>query len=303
MSKGSKKHNKKDTWTELSDQLHQADERHSKIMEARHLKDELIEKIEALGLDEQITEKVTNNIKKAPETPDADKIKDLKHSLIIVGVIEKYLSSPTARDEVLKGGHVMIEDDGSLYKEFEQQGLLKHRLSSHHKQHIKPGKDASFQGGEIFKEFLTGSIEKDSKTYTWFQLERNSTGTGLMNLILHLLDFIAYKLTGKNVGQYGLSEHLDNKPINVKAADIPLKTKPAHTRSSSAPDASLTHHKKDQTKQGKKHHQHKSLVDSLPEDIKDTHKEIQHLTGKHGHHAHHKHHHSPKQQTEQRNVD
>ncbi|WP_341757096.1 MULTISPECIES: hypothetical protein [unclassified Candidatus Tisiphia] len=35
--------------------------------------------------------------------------------------------------------------------------------------------------------------------------------------------YITYALTGKNVGQYGLSEHVDSKPIILNAKQIDQK--------------------------------------------------------------------------------
>jgi hypothetical protein len=69
---------------------------------------------------------------------------------------------------------------------------------------------------------------------TWFQLEAHSTG-GLKNLIGHLVDYIYYKCTGKNVGQYGLSQHVDSKPIDIDINNI--KTNMARHLSSDKPVA------------------------------------------------------------------
>lgn len=77
------------------------------------------------------------------------------------------------------------------------------------------------QAGEIFREFLVGKT-KDGKT--WFQLEAHAIGGELSNFVKHMIDYVTYVLTGKNVGQYGLSEHVDSKPITLNAKAVQEKT-------------------------------------------------------------------------------
>ncbi|MHC0449462.1 MAG: hypothetical protein ACRY3E_05200 [Candidatus Lariskella arthropodorum] len=47
------------------------------------------------------------------------------------------------------------------------------------------------------------------------QVEAHSTKT-LLDIIMHLIDYILYKIIGKNVSQYGYSEHRDDFPIHIK---------------------------------------------------------------------------------------
>lgn len=51
----------------------------------------------------------------------------------------------------------------------------------------------------------------------WFYIQKLLKLVGYsLELAGHHCDFVLYKLTGKNVGQYGLSEHTDINPIMVR---------------------------------------------------------------------------------------
>ena len=62
----------------------------------------------------------------------------------------------------------------------------------------------------------------------WLQLERHKVSfedgliRGAILLILHMIDYLKYKFTGKNVGPCGLSEYVQIKPIHIptKPGDI-----------------------------------------------------------------------------------
>lgn len=74
--------------------------------------------------------------------------------------------------DFLKGAHIMVEDNGTMYDALKDLGLVKERISSHHRDN-KAESDASVQAGEIFRGFLVGKT-KDGKTR--FQLEAHSMG-------------------------------------------------------------------------------------------------------------------------------
>lgn len=113
-------------------------------------------------------------------------------------------------EEMLKGGHLKFVDDGSLYNELVTtfQECLHERTSSHQ----SCAKQYSFSG-PVVKEVLFGvSQDENGKFNTWIQFEKHNT-RNIFNLLLHLLDYIVHKFTGKNVGPYGLSDYTENEPL------------------------------------------------------------------------------------------
>ncbi|CAM4469384.1 MAG: hypothetical protein LEGION0403_FIIPPAGN_00268 [Legionella sp.] len=127
-----------------------------------------------------------------------------------------YEANPVRTQEVLQemlnGGHLNLEDDGKLYDE-----LVKHfnssiskRISSHHS--IAQQYSLSYP---ISKEVLFGVTEdSEGRKRTWMQFEKHNT-KNLLNIILHLIDYIKYRITGKNIGPFGSSEHTDSNPLVV----------------------------------------------------------------------------------------
>jgi hypothetical protein len=180
------------------------------------IKDLLLEEIRALTIDDTLKAKISKNVDKLPDgAMTNDQRRELKNAFTIVAVIREIATKGSEKaNEAVKGGHVMIDDGGKLYDLLTD--LSKSRISSHHK-NDKLSLDQSFQAGEIFRECLFGKT-KEGKT--WLQLEGHSIGgknpiEALINVLAHLMDFVVYKVTGKNVGQYGISEHLDSKPIEI----------------------------------------------------------------------------------------
>ncbi|AZL15010.1 hypothetical protein EF513_00295 [Rickettsiales endosymbiont of Stachyamoeba lipophora] len=128
----------------------------------------------------------------------------------------------------LKGAHFVIEDNGELFQHFNTTGLVAARHSSHYPT-AADKIEGGIRAGNLFKEILIGkTTDKDNKTITFIQLESHIVDLKLTfnlikilhsikELILHMCDYIVYKATGKNVGQYGLSEHTEHhKPIRIK---------------------------------------------------------------------------------------
>ncbi len=187
-------------------------------LKVESLMDHLVERVESLPIDPADTKKaLIQNILETPKksTNPGD---SLQKAAVIIDIMEKAVLPHSS--DFLQGAHIMVEDNGSMYDRLKNLGLIKERFSSHHRGN-KDGPDASIQAGEIFREFLVGKT-KDGKT--WFQLEAHSIG-GISNFIKHMVDYVTYVLTGKNVGQYGLSEHVDSKPIILNAKQINQKTK------------------------------------------------------------------------------
>lgn len=175
------------------------------------LKESMILIVQAMPIDPaSVKAKLIANIEAVPDEPTDKQKKDLVSAAVVLDIISTVVFENASK--VAKGAHVMIEDGGKLYDALKDTGIVKERHSSHHNNNKAPGsRDVSIQGGKIFREFLVGKTN-DGKT--WFQVEAHSVG-GLSNFIAHMIDWVYYKCTGKNVGQYGLSEHIDSNPINV----------------------------------------------------------------------------------------
>ncbi|MFP3018491.1 MAG: hypothetical protein ACEY3E_06400 [Candidatus Tisiphia sp.] len=177
----------------------------------------LVDRVLGLDIDPADSkEKLIDNIIKTPED-SIDPKGSLEKAGVIIDIMEKVVLQHAG--DFLKGAHIMVEDNGDMYDTLKDLGLVRERISSHHRGN-KAESDASVQAGEIFREFLVGKT-KDGKT--WFQLEAHCIG-GLSNFIKHMIDYVTYVLTGKNVGQYGLSEHVDSKPITLNAKEVKEKT-------------------------------------------------------------------------------
>lgn len=174
------------------------------------LKKHLTAQVEWMIDDEKIRDKLIANIHSVKKEP---KKEDLEKAAMILDIVNDVVFKHAS--EAARGAHVMVEDGGKLYNALREKGLVKERISSHHNIEGKES-DVSMQAGEIFREFLVGKTKDKNtgKEKTWFQVESHSLG-GLRNFIGHAIDCIKYIITGKNVGQYGVSKHVDKNPIEV----------------------------------------------------------------------------------------
>ncbi len=124
--------------------------------------------------------------------------------------------SPDQWAEILKGAHVLLEDDGKTYGIWEEKlRTQKSRISSH-----ASDKDAKqFEvKGPLVKAFLYSIITMNHVKFTWFQMENNPLSFG--HIFRHGLDYFKYKLTGCNQGPYGSSTATDKLPILLKRRQI-----------------------------------------------------------------------------------
>ena len=189
-----------------------------KEMSAEALKEQLLQRVTGMSFGEKaehgkMKEGLLRNIVEAPTEPEGKQHDALYKATVVLDVIEQVVAQNVKK--ALKGAHIMYQDNGQLFDALAAEGIAHERMSSHHASNKATKWDRGIQGGEIFRELLIGKT-KDGKT--WFQLERNSTKGGIGNFFRHMADFVVYKLTGKNVGQYGLSSHVDRDPINVVQA-------------------------------------------------------------------------------------
>lgn len=111
---------------------------------------------------------------------------------------------PEIMREILSGAHLVLLKDQvesmtgpiSVYQMLEHWPGAYKRMSSHRS-------DAQQYGipqGEVLHTILLGKIGGK----TWFQFEGNGVN-GVLTFILHMCDYVEYKLTGRNIGPLGTS--------------------------------------------------------------------------------------------------
>ena len=122
--------------------------------------------------------------------------------------------------EVLKGAHIVFSDP-ELFNHLKTNAQIRDRISSHYKQTLIDQKGVDIPH---HSEFLIGLAKdkqsKEEKSF-WMQMEKckvdfsNGLIRGAILLVMHMLDFLKYKWTGKNVGPCGLSEFTESNPIKI----------------------------------------------------------------------------------------
>jgi hypothetical protein len=116
--------------------------------------------------------------------------------------------------DVLWGGHVLV-DNPDLYERWRFPKVTRTRLSSHHRTVDKVTYPDLGMHGPLVREKLHGR----TATGTWVQLEKTPAAFGkthklpTWNDVLHLVDFIVYRMTKRNVGPWGLSAVTERRPM------------------------------------------------------------------------------------------
>lgn len=134
----------------------------------------------------------------------------LKHIILDLVAMEKDLSHI---HPILQGANVeIIGDKGFFFKAWKANPLAKKRASSH-----QCDRDKAYGiQGSLFNELL---FWKDKKThYTRFQLESHPARNPLTHFsscVLHLRDYLNYKRSGLQQGQFGESPFTEDKPIRI----------------------------------------------------------------------------------------
>lgn len=140
------------------------------------------------------------------------------HESTIIADLERYGLDVPQLKEVLWGGHVLV-DDPDLYEKW-RFPESRERISSHHKTiDKKKYPDLGFKGA-VVREKLHGR----TKTGTWVQLEKTpaTMGNGFrlpsVHDVVHLWDFVVYRVTKSNVGPWGLSKQTERRPMYLSPA-------------------------------------------------------------------------------------
>lgn len=128
--------------------------------------------------------------------------------------------------DVLWGGHVLV-DDPDLYERWRFPKLTRERLSSHHRTVDKQMYPDLGMHGPLVREKLHGR----TATGTWVQLEKTPAAFGAghrlptWNDVQHLMDYIVYRITKRNVGPWGLSSATERRPMYLSpqlSTTVPL---------------------------------------------------------------------------------
>ncbi len=116
---------------------------------------------------------------------------------------------------LLQGAHVLVGDD-DLYERWIFP-TSRRRMSSHHRTVDKKVTPDYGLDGPLVRESLHGK----AAVGTWVQLERTKATFQWGKLptwsdVVHIRDYVIYRITGKNVGPWGLSAHVDTRPMLLR---------------------------------------------------------------------------------------
>ncbi|MET9485053.1 hypothetical protein [Streptomyces sp. NPDC006638] len=150
----------------------------------------------------------------------------------ILSDLERHgLQVPQLRD-VLRGGHVLVDDPG-LYEAWRAGKGSHPRLSSHHRDIDKKLYPDIGMRGHVVREKLHGRTAQG----TWVQLEKTPAAFGGSKLpslsdLRHLMDYVVYRFTGSNVGPWGLSRMTERHPMYLSPVlAVPTSLTPPVARS------------------------------------------------------------------------
>ena len=147
-----------------------------------------------------------------------------QEAAIIADLAERGMDVDQLRD-VLWGGHVLVDDPG-LYERWRFPQQSRQRISSHHHDIDKKKYPDIGMHGPLVREKLHGRTAQG----TWVQLEKTPAAIGAKKLpspqdLAHLMDYIMYRVTRRNVGPWGLSHRTERRPMYLNpdlTAQVPL---------------------------------------------------------------------------------
>jgi hypothetical protein len=145
-----------------------------------------------------------------------------EEAAIIVDLEDHGLQVPQLRD-VLRGGHVLVDDPG-LYEKWRFAKASHPRISSHHRDIDKKLYPDYGMRGPVVREKLHGRTARG----TWVQLEKTPAAFGKGKLpslddLRHLMDYVTYRITRSNVGPWGLSRMTERHPMYL-SPDLAVPT-------------------------------------------------------------------------------
>jgi hypothetical protein len=148
------------------------------------------------------------------------------HEASVLADLEAHGLDVNQLRDVLCGGHVLV-DDPELYERWRFPKVTRQRLSSHHRTVDKQTYPDLGMHGPLVREKLHGRTAEG----TWVQLEKTPAAFGAghrvpsWNDVLHLADFVVYRVTKRNVGPWGLSAVTERRPMYLSprlSTSVPL---------------------------------------------------------------------------------
>lgn len=166
----------------------------------------------------QLLVDITSRVGEYREGLDRAAARLTDHEAAIIQDLEQHGLDVLQLREVLWGGHVLI-DDPELYERW-RFPRSRERLSSHHKSVDKSQYPDLGLKGPLVREKLHGR----TATGTWLQFEKTPAAMGhgfrlpTWTDVLHLCDFVVYRITKSNVGPWGLSKQTERWPMYLSPA-------------------------------------------------------------------------------------
>lgn len=140
-------------------------------------------------------------------------------------ILNDILDAGADPEEMLKGAHFFINDNGQRFQKWSSLPELQDRShsSSHHNTKSIHGQTDQKQyeiSGKLAPAILFGQTSKQAGNQTWVQLEKtpfNAEGKcqKIKNVVMHGMDYLNYKYTGQNIGPFGTSVHTESNQINL----------------------------------------------------------------------------------------
>jgi len=142
---------------------------------------------------------------------------------VILADLEHHGLDVVQLQDVLRGAHVLV-DDPSLYERWQFPGVSHERISSHHHEIDKHEYPDYGMQGPVLREKLHGRLAHG----TWVQLEKTPVAPGKRPSwidLVHLADYVIYKVTRSNIGPWGRSADTEKRPMYLSPdlrARVPL---------------------------------------------------------------------------------
>jgi hypothetical protein len=142
---------------------------------------------------------------------------------VVLADLEHHGLDVVQLQDVLRGAHVLV-DDPSLYERWQFPRVSHQRISSHHHEIDKHKYPDYGMQGPVLREKLHGRLAHG----TWVQLEKTPVAPGKRPSwidVLHLVDYVVYKVTRSNIGPWGRSADTERRPMYLSPdlrARVPL---------------------------------------------------------------------------------
>lgn len=136
--------------------------------------------------------------------------------------------------QILQGAHVCVTDtEGSFYDFFKHLPGVWTRISSHQSDREQFG----IPEGRVISTVLVGTLNNS----TWFQLEADPWDPrhNFRGSFFHVLDYLEYRFTGRNIGPLGTSSSTDRRPLVKGAVQTVQEACPERCPEPHAPGAML----------------------------------------------------------------